>query len=83
MTRYATRDEAIEREVIAPIEAGDVEDARAEFDVEAIADTVLQGHGGGYALRSAFTDEATGPEEFWAVVLKHSRRAPRRLDDRA
>ena len=61
MTRYATRAEAIHREIIEPIAA---ETAAAEFDVDAIADAVLLGHEDGYAL---------DPEvDFWAVVAEHS-----------
>lgn len=62
MSTYSTRDEAIEREIIAPIEAsGVVADARAEYDVDAIADAVLGDYDDGYAC---IVDD----DDFWAVV---------------
>ena len=43
MNIYTTRDEAIQSEILDPIEAsGIVADAHAEFDVEMIADLVLE-----------------------------------------
>lgn len=64
---YATRNEAIHRQIIAPIEAtGVVQDAKAEFDVDAIADAVLAGHADGYA-------QTVTADEFWAVVSRHAR----------
>ena len=35
-TTYASRAAAIEREIVAPIETGDVTQARLEFDIDAI-----------------------------------------------
>ena len=65
MTRYTTRTEAIDREIIEAIEAtGVVEDAHAEFDIDAIADEVLGDYEDGYAL-TVTTDE------FWDAVAKH------------
>jgi len=66
MTTYATRAEAIQREIIDPIEAsGEVSDARAEFDVDAIADEVLGDHAAGYA-------PIVDADEFWRVVERHA-----------
>lgn len=64
-TIHTTRTEAIEREIIVPIEAGDVDDARAEFDVDAIADEVLGDYEQGYACM-------VDPERFWEIVEAHS-----------
>lgn len=66
MTRYTTRDEAIAREIIEPIETGNgVESAADEFDVEAIAEAVLADHDGGYA---STVDEA----RFWEIVERYA-----------
>lgn len=65
MTRYTTRDEAIGREIVEPIEASG--EARAdEYDIEAIADSVLGDHEQGYACQ---VDE----DEFWSLVKQHAR----------
>ncbi|MEA5660462.1 MAG: hypothetical protein R5N75_10185 [Cutibacterium granulosum] len=63
-TTYASRAAAIEREIVAPIEAGDVTQARLEFDIDAIADEVLGDHEQGYAC---MVDE----ERFWQIVAAH------------
>ena len=63
MTRYATRDEAIYREIVEPIEAGEA--TAAEYNIDAIADAVLLGHEDGYAL-----DEDV---DFWAAVMENAR----------
>jgi hypothetical protein len=66
-TIYTTRDEAIQREIIDPIEAsGEVTDARAEYDIEAIADEVLGDYAAGYAPK-------VDADEFWAIVERHAR----------
>jgi hypothetical protein len=65
MSTYSTRDEAIEREIVVPIEATGVA-TRDEYDIDAIADEVLGGAGDGYAL----TVDTDG---FWAAVEKHAR----------
>ena len=63
MARYTTRDEAIHREIIEPIEAGDA--TAAEYNIDAIADAVLLDYDNGYA---------PDPEvDFWAVVEKHGK----------
>ncbi|EKF22969.1 hypothetical protein C731_2972 [Mycolicibacterium hassiacum DSM 44199] len=66
---HTTRAEAIQREIIEPIEAAGPDVARAEdYDIEAIADAVLD------------TDErgrwhlAVDSDEFWRVVERHQRR---------
>lgn len=63
MRKYTTRTEAIAREIVEPIEAGDA--TAAEFDVEAIAGEVLGGYDEGYAC-------VVEAEEFWAVVARHA-----------
>ncbi|WP_277101881.1 hypothetical protein [Cutibacterium granulosum] len=62
---YAFRDHAIECEIIEPIEAsGVIPDARAQFDVDAIADEVISGYYDGFACK---VDE----ERFWEIVEAH------------
>ena len=64
---YTTRDEAIEREIIEAIEAsGVVSDARAEYDIDAIADKVIDTAG---SIRGNVLFECiVEPEEFWQIV---------------
>lgn len=65
MTRtYSTRTEAIQREIVEPIMAGDVESID-EYDVETIAAEVLGDYARGYALQ---VDEAS----FWASVERNA-----------
>lgn len=80
MTIYTTLTEAIQREIIDAIEAGDA--SAEEFDIDAITDEVLEYIDGlganpqypdaiwmsaaGYQLRDL--DEA----EFWEIVAKHA-----------
>lgn len=81
-TVYATRDEAIDQEIIEPITAGDVDSATDEFDIEGIAETVLVWedaydadrdahllHKQGYRLADTYQD----PDAFWDVVTAHAR----------
>lgn len=73
MDRYTTRLEAIE-DIVDAIEAGGaVEDPRAEFDIDAIADEVLTydpalGH-----IQDAAFVLTVDADEFWDVVAKHAR----------
>lgn len=70
MQIYSTRDEAIQREIVEPIEAtGIVADARAEFDIDMIAENVLE------------YDSINGREgfictveidEFWVIVERQA-----------
>lgn len=69
MTRYESLDEAVLRQIIEPIEVGEVPDARAAYDVDAIAAEVLGGYEQGYAPR-------VSPEEFWRIVERHERSEP-------
>lgn len=63
---FATRDEAIQRVIVDPIEAsGEIADARAGFDVEAIADAVLGDYEQGYTC-------LVDSDEFWRVVERHA-----------
>ena len=62
---YITRDDAIYWEIIKPIEAnGEVADARAEFDIDAIADEVLGDYSEGFACT---VDES----RFWEITMAH------------
>ena len=68
---YATRTEAVEREIIEPIEASVVvADARADYDVDAIADKVLvfDDHLHGFIL-------TVDTDEFWLTVSANARPA--------
>lgn len=67
MTRkYSRVDEAIFREIIEPIEHGDVEDARAAFDIDAIAEKVLGDVDEGFACKVTV-------DEFWKIVEENAR----------
>lgn len=63
MNRYATRDEAIQREIIDAIEAGEA--TAAEFDIDAIAAEVLGDYSEGYA-------QQVDADEFWQIVARHA-----------
>ena len=63
MTTYSFRDHAIQFEIIDAIEAGDINDARAEFDIDAIADEIIGDHNG----FACTVDE----ERFWEIVADH------------
>ena len=71
-TKYSTRDEAIEREIVEPIEtSGVVKDARAEYDVNGIAGEVLEPYvtaGNQYYWRRTVDHDA-----FWQSVARHAR----------
>lgn len=70
---FTTRDEAIQRVIVDPIEAsGEVADARATYDVEAIADAVLGDHSAGYVC-------LVDADEFWQIVEQHARQHTARL----
>lgn len=56
---YTTRTEAIEREIIEVINAGDAN--ANDYNVEAIADLVIGDYEDGYALK---VDES----DFWSIV---------------
>lgn len=62
MTRYSTRTEAIQREIIEPIEAGDA--SRDEYDIDGIADAILGSYEDGYEIH-------VDSDEFWSVVEQH------------
>lgn len=62
---YMTRDDAIQIEIIEPIEAsGIITDARAAYDIDAIADEVLGDYDDGYACQ-------VGEATFWHIVAAH------------
>lgn len=59
---YTTREEAIEREIIEVIEAGDA--ISEAYDIEAIADAVIGDYEDGYALKVDVSD-------FWDIVANN------------
>lgn len=64
---FTSRTEAIQRVIVDPIEAsGEVADARATYDVEAIAAKVLGGYEQGYAC-------LVDADTFWRTVKRHAR----------
>lgn len=66
MTTYTTIADAIEREIVAPIEAsGVVSDAYAEYDIEAIRDETLGSYEQGFAC-------LVPAEHFWDCVRRHA-----------
>ena len=70
---YTIRDEAIQWEIVHPIEAsGEVANAWAEFDIEAIAGEVLGDYEQGYAC-------LVDADEFWRIVERHARQHTVRL----
>ena len=62
---YSTLSEAVTREIVEPIEAGDVQDAYAAYDIDAIADAVLGDYEDGFALK---VEES----EFWDTVAAYA-----------
>lgn len=60
---YSTRSEAIYREIIEAIEAGDA--TREEYDIDAIADAVLGDYEDGFALKVEEPD-------FWRIVEENA-----------
>lgn len=64
---YTTRTEAIRVEII-----GTLEPYAHEFDVDAIADEVLETVGECIGYRYRIRPELTS-EEFWAIAQKHAR----------
>ena len=61
---YTTREEAIEREIIEVIEAGDA--ISEDYDIDAIADAVIGDYEDGYALKVEESD-------FWGVVAANAK----------
>ena len=62
---YSTLSEAVTREIVEPIEAGDVQDAYAAYDIDTIADKVLCGYEDGYMLKVEEPD-------FWRIVEENA-----------
>lgn len=63
MTTYTSRNEAIAREITAPL--GEYAD---EFDIDAIADEVLETIGEGNEYRYQAREDV----DFWEIVEKHA-----------
>lgn len=61
---YTTREEAIEREIIEVIEAGDA--TIEDYDIDAIADAVISDYEDGYAIK---VDES----DFWDIVANNAK----------
>lgn len=78
-TTYTTRDEAIYREIVEPIESGDVDDAYAEYDIETLADDLLYWHtehdenGNELLNYCGFRRREIDEDDFWDLVLDHAR----------
>lgn len=71
MRKYSTRNEAIEQEIVQPIEAGgEIGNAYDNYDIDAIAEKVLAGYEQGYKLHVTV-------DEFWTIVEEHE--LPKRL----
>lgn len=67
MNTYTTLNDAVQAEIVDPIEAtGEVKDARAEYDIEKIAERVLGDHAEGYAC-------LVEADEFWQIVAANAR----------
>lgn len=66
MAKYSTRNEAITREIVEPIQNGDVADAYDAYDIDAIAEKVIGGYEDGF---SCTVDES----EFWEIVEAHAK----------
>ena len=65
---YTTRTDAIYYEIVKPIEdAGEIADAYESFNIDAIADEVIE-HKNGYSLAEHIT-----PDDFWDIVLDNAR----------
>lgn len=64
---YITRTDAIYYEIVEPIEdAGEIADAYANFDIDAIADEILENKGG-YCVADYIT-----PDVFWDIVMENA-----------
>ncbi|HET7355544.1 MAG TPA: hypothetical protein VFJ09_02605, partial [Nocardioidaceae bacterium] len=81
---FASRTEAINRQIVEAIQgSGEVTDAAAEYDIEAIADEVLGGYDEGYLVKPEFggltgdpeadADAQALAERFWDVVRENAR----------
>jgi len=63
-TYYTTFNEAVQREIIEPIEAGDA--TRDDFDIETIADETIV-----YCSRGYYLDDDLDHDEFWSIVWEN------------
>lgn len=81
MNLHTTRNEAIAREIVGPIEdGGEIENAYEEFDIDAIADEVLEYVDGYYAEQNAYFLNRQGfrlredieADDFWDIVMRHA-----------
>lgn len=64
---YSYRTDAIYYEIVNPIEdAGKITDAYASFDIDAIADEILENKGG-YRVADYIT-----PDDFWDIVMDNA-----------
>ena len=61
---YTTREEAIEREIIEVIEAGDA--VNEDYDIDAIADAIIGDYKDGYAFKVEESD-------FWGIVADNEK----------
>ncbi|MBF4194641.1 hypothetical protein [Mycolicibacterium phlei] len=73
MKTYTTRSEAVLREIVEPIEASGINDAYAEYDVDAIAEEVLDYRASQDARECGYRTVVEA-DEFWRIVAKRARR---------
>ena len=79
MSRRLTTAEDAKNEIITAIESGDVQDARAEFDVDAIFDATYayrvdrDSRTGQELLNTAGFEDITDHDTFWSIVYEHAR----------
>lgn len=66
MITYSNRYDAITREIVEPIENGDVTDAYEAYDIEAIAEKVIGDYADGFSC-------TVGESEFWAIVEEYAK----------
>ena len=66
MAIYSNRNEAITREIVEPIQNGDVTDAYEAYDIDAIAEKVIGDYEDGFTCKVA-------ESEFWAIVEEHAK----------
>ena len=65
---YITRTDAIYYEIVKPIEdAGEIADAYESFNIDAIADEVIENKNGHWVAKHIT------PDEFWDIVLDNAR----------
>lgn len=81
MKLYTTRNDAIAREIVSPIEdGGEIENAYDQFDIDAIADEVLEYVDGYDSEQNAYFLNRQGfrlredieADDFWDSAMRHA-----------